>query len=254
MRRHSKKILFILLAFFLINAFPASVQAQTPLPRVTFGVEESDAPEDMVLSLKIVLLLTILTLSPSILIMMTSFTRVIIVFQFLRSALGTPQIPSGQILIGLALFVTFFIMRPVLTEINDTALQPYLAREISQQEALDNAIMPLRSFMLNQTREKDLELFVGLQGGDERPVGPEELSLAVIIPSFIISEINTAFRIGFLLYLPMLLIDIIVASILLSMGMMMLPPIMISLPFKLLLFVLVDGWYLIIESVVRGFG
>ena len=253
MRKWKTKFLILLLTVTLADSVFTMLDAQLPLPRVTVGVEESGDPEEMVLSMKIVLLLTILTLSPSILIMMTSFTRVIIVFQFLRSALGTNQIPSGQILIGLALFVTYFIMRPVFNEINETALQPYLEQTITQTEALENAVNPLRTFMLKQTREKDLELFVQLQSS-ERPNSKEDLSLAVIIPAFIISEINTAFRIGFLLYLPMLLIDIIVASVLLSMGMMMLPPIMISLPFKLLLFVLVDGWYLVIESVVKGFG
>ncbi len=246
-------LLMILVLLAMVSASTRTLHAQTPLPKVTVGVEESKDPQDFVLSMKIVLLLTILTLSPSILIMMTSFTRVIIVFQFLRSALGTSQIPSGQILIGLALFVTFFIMRPVFNEINDKAIQPYMNKNISQQEAIDNAILPLRTFMLKQTREKDLELFVQLNQS-ERPNSPDEIGLSVLIPAFIISEINTAFRIGFLLYLPMLLIDIIVASVLLSMGMMMLPPIMISLPFKLLLFVLVDGWYLIIDSVVKGFG
>jgi len=248
------RLLFLILLLSAASLIaPVDAAAQTPVPRFSVGLEESADPQDFVLSMKIVFLLTILTLSPSILIMMTSFTRVIIVFQFLRNALGTMQIPSGQILIGLALFVTFFIMRPVIDEINESALQPYLNRQISQTQALENAIEPIRAFMLKQTREKDLELFVSLEG-NTRPRNADELSMAVIIPAFIISEINTAFRIGFLLYLPMLLIDIIVASVLLSMGMMMLPPIMISLPFKLLLFVLVDGWYLVIESVVKGFG
>lgn len=253
--RNSWKVKLVILLFgiMLMDTLMSPLQAQTPFPQITMGVEESSDPQDMVLSLKIVLLITILTLSPSLLIMMTSFTRVIIIFQFLRSALGTNQIPSGQILIGLALFVTFFVMRPVFIEINETALQPYLEQSITQQEAMDNAIGPIRTFMLKQTREKDLELFAGLNS-DVRPENSDDLSLMVIVPAFIISEINTAFRIGFLLYLPMLLIDIIVASVLLSMGMMMLPPIMISMPFKLLLFVLVDGWYLVIESIVKGFG
>jgi flagellar biosynthetic protein FliP len=221
-------------------------------PKISFGVEESTNPSDFVLTLQIVFLLTILSLAPSILIMMTSFTRLIIVFHFLRNALATQTVPSNQILIGLALFITFFIMKPVLVEINENAFQPYVGEEITQREALKKAEAPIKAFMLRQTREKDIELFINLRG-EGYPASLDELPLSIVIPSFIISELKTAFQIGFLLYLPMLLIDIIVASVLLSMGMMMLPPIMISMPFKILLFVLVDGWYLIVESIVRGF-
>ncbi|HQU70655.1 MAG TPA: flagellar type III secretion system pore protein FliP [Calditrichia bacterium] len=225
---------------------------QNPLPRVTVGVEESQGADDFVPTIQIVILLTILSLAPSIMIMMTSFTRIIIIFHFLRQSLSTQTVPPNQILAGLALFLTFFIMKPVLTEINDNALQPYIAKEISQKEALERAVVPLRAFMLKQTREKDLKLFVDLQDitGLE---GPDDIPISTLIPAFIISELKTAFQIGFLLYLPMILLDLVVGSILLSMGMMMLPPAMISMPFKILLFVLVDGWHLMIESIVKGF-
>ncbi|MDP8237472.1 MAG: flagellar type III secretion system pore protein FliP [Candidatus Hatepunaea meridiana] len=248
-RINSKAYLFI---FILLLSVPHILSAQTAFPKISVGVEESTNPSDFVLTMQIVFLFTILSLAPSILIMMTSFTRLIIVFHFLRNALATQTVPSNQILIGLALFITFFIMKPVFNEINENALQPYIQEEITQREALKKAEVPIKAFMLRQTRGKDIELFVGLRG-EGRPASMNDLPLSVVIPSFIISELKTAFQIGFLLYLPMLLIDIIVASILLSMGMMMLPPIMISMPFKILLFVLVDGWYLIVESLVKGF-
>ncbi|MFH1851032.1 MAG: flagellar type III secretion system pore protein FliP [Candidatus Neomarinimicrobiota bacterium] len=232
---------------------PAALQAQGGLPTISLGVTESTDPAEFGLTLKILFMMTVLSLAPSILIMMTSFTRIIIVFHFLRAALATQSAPSNQILIGLALFMTFFIMQPVLTEVNDNALQPYLREEITQDVALDLAVQPVRAFMLKQTREKDLALFLNLRQSDA-PQTRDAINFSTVIPAFIISELKTAFQIGFLLYLPMLLIDMIVASILLSMGMMMLPPVMISMPFKILLFVLVDGWYLIVESLVKGFG
>jgi flagellar biosynthetic protein FliP len=219
---------------------------------VTIGVDQADNPTELVPALQILFMITILSLAPSILIMMTSFTRIVVVFHFLRQSLATQTVPSNQILVGLALFITFFIMKPVIDEINDTALQPYLDEQITQQEALNRAVIPLMACMLKQTRENDLQLFVDLRGG-EQPQTPDDIALSALIPAFIISELKTAFQIGFLLYLPMLLIDLVVGSILLSMGMMMLPPVMIAMPFKLLLFVLVDGWYLIVESLVKGF-
>jgi len=246
------KILLILLIIFPVFVSAQQAQNPTALPKLTIGVETTDNPDEIGLTLQIVLLLTILTLAPSILIMMTSFTRIIIVFHFLRQSLATQTVPTNQILVGLALFLTFFIMKPVINEINDKALQPYLNKEITQEVAFNRAVEPLRAFMLKQTNEHDLQLFVDLQGG-ERPKTPADITLTTIIPAFIISELKTAFQIGFLLYLPMLLIDLVVGSVLLSMGMMMLPPIMISMPFKILLFVLVDGWYLMVESLVKGF-
>ena len=236
----------------MLIVIPAVSMGQNILPKITMGLEEASSPSDFVMTMQIIFLVTILSLAPSILIMMTSFTRLVIVFHFLRSALATQTVPSNQILIGLALFISIFIMKPVITEINDTALQPYLNEEITQKEALNIAAIPIKSFMLDQTRERDISLFIQLRQVD-KPASMEELSIFTLIPAFIISELKTAFQIGFLLYLPMLAIDMVVSSVLLSMGMMMLPPIMISLPFKLLLFVLVDGWYLVVESLVKGF-
>ena len=236
----------------MIIVIPAVSMGQNILPKITMGVEEASGPSDFVMTMQIIFLVTILSLAPSILIMMTSFTRLVIVFHFLRSALATQTVPSNQILIGLALFISIFIMKPVINEINDTALQPYLNEEITQKEALNIAAIPIKLFMLDQTRERDISLFIQLRQLD-KPASMEELSIFTLIPAFIISELKTAFQIGFLLYLPMLAIDMVVSSVLLSMGMMMLPPIMISLPFKLLLFVLVDGWYLVVESLVKGF-
>ena len=243
-----RKLIFRLTVLMI----PAVSIGQNILPKITMGVEEASSPSDFVMTMQIVFLVTILSLAPSILIMMTSFTRLVIVFHFLRSALATQTVPSNQILIGLALFISVFIMKPVITEINDTALQPYLNEEITQKEALNKATTPIKTFMLNQTRERDISLFVQLRQTG-KPASLEELSIFTLIPAFIISELKTAFQIGFLLYLPMLAIDMVVSSVLLSLGMMMLPPIMISLPFKLLLFVLVDGWYLVVESLVKGF-
>ncbi len=246
--------------YFLITVFLISLactfseaQTQNVLPNLTIGVDQSDKPQDLVPTLQIVFMLTILSLAPSILIMMTSFTRIVVVFHFLRQSLNTQTVPSNQILVGMALFISFFVMRPVIDEINDTALQPYLEEEIPQAEALENAAKPIRAFMLKQTREQDLLLFIDLREERERPKTVDDIPLSTLIPAFIISELKTAFQIGFLLYLPMLLIDLVVGSVLLSMGMMMLPPVMIAMPFKLLLFVLVDGWYLIVESLIKGF-
>ena len=247
-----KKILFIISVIILCSFTDNMLFGQTPLPKITIGVDEAQNPQDFGLTIQILFLITILSLAPSILIMMTSFTRLLIVFNFIRSALATQAVPSNQILIGLSLFISVFIMKPVFLEINDTALQPYLNEQITQEQALENASVPIKSFMLDHTREKDLELFIDLQA-DSEPSTLSELSIFTIIPAFMISELKTAFQIGYLLYLPMLAIDMIVASILLSMGMMMLPPVMISLPFKLLIFVLVDGWYLIVESMVKSF-
>ncbi len=245
---HRLKIMLLVLLVLL----PVFLSAQTSFPKISLGVEDTDNPTDFVLTIKILAFMTILSLAPSILIMMTSFTRIIIVFHFLRAALATQSVPSNQILVGLALFMTLFIMKPVLTEINDNALQPYLSEEITQDDAITKAGLPVRQFMLNQTREADLQLFIELKG-DGIVQTPAELTFSTIIPAFIISELKTAFQIGFLLYLPMLLLDMVVASVLLSMGMMMLPPVMISMPFKILLFVLVDGWNLIVKSLVEGF-
>ncbi len=219
---------------------------------ISIGMDQTQEPGKMAVVLQIFLLMTILSLAPAILIMLTSFTRVVIVLSLLRRALGTMQMPPNQVIIGLALFLTFFIMTPVWHQINNDALQPYLDEKIDQQQALKNAAEPLRKFMFKQTREKDLALFVGI-AKVQRPNNVNDVPTSVLIPSFIISEVKTAFQIGLLLYVPFLIIDMVVASVLLSMGMMMLPPIMISLPFKLMLFVLADGWNLMIGSLVKSF-
>ena len=221
-------------------------------PSFQIGMQKSEEPGDLSVLLQIIFVLTILTLAPAILILMTSFTRIAVVFSFLRHALGTQQTPNNQIIAGLAMFLTFFVMMPVWQAINHDALQPYLNEEISQELALEAALKPLRQFMFKQTREKDLSLFVKMAKID-KPKNPADIPTAILIPAFVISELKTAFIIGFVLYVPFLIIDMVVASVLLSMGMMMLPPIMISLPFKLMLFVLVDGWHLIVGSMVKSF-
>ena len=203
-------------------------------------------------SIKMMLLLTVLSLAPAILILMTSFARIVIVLSFVRTALATQQMPPNQVLVGLALFLTFFIMAPTFQQVNEQALTPLFADEITLEEAYDKASMPLKEFMSKHTRQKDLELFLNYNKAAV-PESIEDVSLTMLVPAFALSEIKTAFQMGFMIFIPFLVIDMIVASILMSMGMMMLPPVMISLPFKILLFVLVDGWYLIIKSLLQSF-
>ncbi|MCD6352243.1 MAG: flagellar type III secretion system pore protein FliP [Armatimonadetes bacterium] len=209
-------------------------------------------PDQLSLALRLLLALSVLSLAPALLIMVTSFTRIIVVLALLRSALSTQQTPPNFVLVSLALFLTFFIMYPVLTQINDNALQPYLKHKISYEVAVKAALAPLRDFMLRQTREQDLALFVQLAGLKE-PVKPEDLPTQVLLPSFMISELRTAFEMAFVLYLPFVVIDLLVSTLLMSMGMLMLPPVMVSLPLKLLLFVLVDGWHLLAQTLVMSF-
>lgn len=242
-----------LLSLLILLCIPMLVSAQMVLPNVNMGFKTVDNPTEVVSVIKIVLILTVLTLAPAILIMMTSFTRLIIVLGFLRQAMGVQQLPPNQLLVGLSMFLTFFIMKPAFEEINSGALQPFLKSELSQEAALDNALKPLRLFMFKQTRSEDLSLFVRLSKSAQ-PKNLAELSTFVLIPSFIISELKTAFQIGFMLFLPFLVLDIVVSSVLMAMGMMMLPPIVISLPLKIMLFVLVDGWSLIVGSLVKSFG
>ena len=247
------KISFSVIAFLLLLVLGAAAsEAAVPLPTLQIGVEQTDNPHQISVLLQIVALLTILSLAPAILMLMTSFTRLAVVFSFLRQAMGTHQMPPNQIMIGLALFLTFFIMMPVWQQVNDKAIKPYLDEAISQTEALKAAMRPVRQFMFRQTREKDLALFVKMARLD-KPNTPQDIPSSVLIPAFVVSELKTAFIIGFVLYIPFLIIDMVVASVLLSMGMMMLPPVMISLPFKLILFVLMDGWYLIVGSLVKSF-
>ena len=249
-----KKIILcgcVVLCLLLAVGFVSESEAIS-LPNITLGFEDADDPEKVSSALQILVLLTILTLAPAILIMTTSFARIVIVLSFLRQAMGTQQTPPTQILIGLALFLTMFVMGPVWSEINEGALKPYMEEELGQFEALKLAEIPIKRFMLNHTREKDLSLFVNLSE-DKNPQSEEDVSIQTVVPAFIISELKTAFQIGFLIYIPFLILDMVVASILLSMGMMMLPPVLISLPFKLMLFVMVDGWYLTVGSLMRSF-
>ena len=229
----------------------ASAQAQA-LPKISLGVEPSDEPKDLSVALQIVLLLTVLTLAPSILVMMTSFIRIAVVLSFLRQAIGTNQMPPNQLIIALALILTFFIMAPVANQAYDQGLKPYMDGKISQQEAFDQGMQPIRAFMLKQVREKDLALFVKLSGM-EQPQNKDDIPTRLLIPGFVLSELRTAFQIAFVVFIPFLIIDMVVASVLMSMGMLMLPPIMVALPFKILLFVLVDGWYLIVKALVESF-
>ena len=245
-------VVFIGLTFWGSKAYAAP--ATIPIPKISFSVDNStNSPKDYVDNIKLLMLLTVLTLLPSIVIMMTSFIRIIVVFSFLRSAIGTQQAPPNQVLTGLAIFLTIFIMAPTFNQINDKALTPYMNNTISQDAAMVAGSKPLRDFMLKQTRQKDLKLFMDASKADTSKMTKENIPLYVVIPSYIISELKTAFTIGFLLYIPFLVIDLVVASILMSMGMFMLPPVTISLPFKLLLFVMVDGWYLIVQSLMISF-
>jgi len=244
--------LVILVTVLLIPGVTRGAESEFSTPLFSIGLDNTQQAGTPTVVLQIFLLMTVLSLAPAILIMVTSFTRIVIVLSLLRRALGTMQMPPNQVMVGLALFLTFFVMAPVWHKINQSALQPYLDQKIGNQEALQNAAAPLREFMFNQTREKDLALFVDI-AKLQRPKNVADIPTTVLIPSFIISEVKTAFQIGLLLYVPFLIIDMVVASVLLSMGMMMLPPIMVSLPFKLMLFVLADGWYLLVGSLVKGF-
>ena len=242
----------LLIAVVMVLMSVATAQAVT-IPTLNIGVENTDSPEQTATVIQVLFVLTVLALAPAILVMMTSFTRLLVVLSFLRHAMGTQSMPPNQIIVGLALFLTFFIMTPVWNQIDEKAYKPYMANEITQEEALNIAAVPISDFMFQQTREKDLALFMKI-ADNKRPVNKDDVPLSSLVPAFIISELKTAFTIGFILYVPFLIIDMVVASVLLSMGMMMLPPIMISLPFKLMLFVLVDGWNLLIGSLVNSFG
>lgn len=245
-----KKMGFLSVLLFI---FPWEALAQVTVPNVSLGLKTTDNPQEIVDSIKIILMLTVLTLAPAILILMTCFTRIIVIFSFLRQALGTQQMPPNQLLVGLSLFLTFFIMRPAFNEINTEALKPFLDGEIQQEVAIEAGLLPLRKFMFKQTRSEDLTLFLNLSGKTEAKTRAD-VETMVLIPAFVISELKTAFQIGFIIYLPFLIIDMVIASVLMAMGMMMLPPVVISLPFKIMLFVIVDGWSLIVGSMVKSFG
>lgn len=256
-----KLIICILISVTIFTILSAQVNAEpnVSVTRDGISIGTSDNPEEVSSSIQLLLLLTILSIAPSILIMMTGFTRVIIILSFMRNALGTQQMPPNQVLIGLALFITFFVMSPVITDINQNAYQPYSKGEITSQQAIDKSSDTIKTWMIKQifsnNREKDLELFMTLSGQTD-PIKVEDapkLPLTTVVPAFLISELTIAFKFGFLIYLPFLIIDMVVASILMSMGMMMLPPVMISLPFKILVFVLVDGWGMITQSIIISF-
>jgi len=239
-------------ALLLLVLSSGCVAADGTMTAPGIGTDSVDDPSGRATGVQLLLLLTTLSLAPALLIMVTSFTRIIIVLSLVRNAVGVPQLPPNQVLIGIGFLLTVFVMAPVWSTVNDQALQPYLAGEIGQAEAFELAEAPLRKFMLAQTRESDLALFVGLSQ-DTRPTTVDDVPTYVVIPGFIVSELKTAFLMGFIIFIPFLIIDIVVSSALLSMGMMMLPPVVVSLPFKILLFVLVDGWGLIIGSLVRSF-
>jgi len=243
--------IFFFLLFISFNLLVPDLFAVT-LPNINIGVENTEEPQKIATVLEILLLLTVLSIAPAILLMMTSFTRLMITFSFLRQALGTQQTPPNQILIGLSLFLTVFIMQPVWSNSYENGIKPYMEEKISFDDAVKHVSNPFRKFMFTQTRETDLALFVNL-AKIEQPKNKENVPIYVLIPAFVISELKTAFEIGFILFIPFLIIDMVVSSVLLSMGMMLLPPIMISLPFKLLLFVLVDGWNILIGSLVKSF-
>jgi len=252
MLKKIQRISIILIVIFLIGSVCFATDSGLTLPTIQVEVNDEATPQETAASLKIVILLTILALAPSILIMMTCFTRIIIILSFLRNALGTQQMPPNQIMTGLALFLTFFIMTPTISAINEQAFTPYMENQITQTEALERAKEPIKDFMLAQMRgEEELALFMNLANVEAE--SPQELPLTIIIPAFILNELKIAFQMGFIIYIPFLVIDMIVASTLMSMGMMMLPPVTISLPFKILLFVLVDGWGLVIQTMVTGF-
>lgn len=252
--RNDYRVIFGVLALssLVLILFSLSESALAQVPSLSINLGESDGPDDVVPTLKIVGMLTVLALAPSILLMMTSFTRIMIVLGFVRQAIGTQTLPPNQVIIGLSMFLTFFTMGPIIDTAYEQAYQPYVEKKIDFNEALERVKKPMRSFMLAETRQEDLAIFFNI-AGISKPAGPEDVPFRVLIPSFMISELKTAFQIGFMIYLPFLIIDMVVSSILMAMGMMMLPPTVVSLPFKLVLFVLVDGWQLIVSSVVKSF-
>ncbi len=242
-------LLVVVLLFVFTWGLAAAAQN---LPGISITLGQADTPQELSTTVQIILLITVLTLAPAILVLLTSFTRIVIVLSLLRHALSTQQVPPNQVIIGLSLFLTFFVMRPVITEINDQAVQPYLNEQITQQEAFNRAVKPIRAFMFRYAREKDIALFVRVSDSPQ-PATREDVATSVLIPAYVISELRTAFQMGFMLFVPFIIIDMVVASVLMSMGMLMLPPVMVSLPFKILLFVLVDGWHLLVQSLIASF-
>ncbi len=251
--RYGGPSLKFLLCLGFIIALSLLVSGCSTAPGVSLTIDgQSPEPQQVTSGVQLLVLMTVLSLAPAILILATSFTRIVIVLSMLRSAIGTPAVPPNQVIIGLSLLLTFFIMAPVYKQMDETAIQPFLAEQIDQKTALTQAEKPIREFMFKQTREKDIKLFLDL-GNEPQPATLDDIPTVSLFPAFVISELRTAFTMGFVIYLPFLVIDLVVSSILLSMGMMMLPPSLVSLPFKLLLFVMVDGWYLIVRSLVLSF-
>ena len=246
-----KRLITIAITATLLILLPLLAGAEG-LPSITVGVGQAADPGQTSTALQILLVLTVLSMAPAILLMTTAFIRIVVVLSFVRQAMGTQQMPPNQIIIGLALFLTFFVMAPVFTQVNENALQPYLDKKISQEQALSEAVIPMREFMFRQTKEKELGLLMEI-AGQPVPENQEDVPTMTLIPAFMLSELKRAFQIGFMIYIPFLVVDMVVASVLMSMGMMMLPPVIISLPFKLLLFVLVDGWNLVVSSLVQSF-
>ncbi|KLU54001.1 flagellar biosynthesis protein flip [Paenibacillus sp. VT-400] len=247
-----KKIWLACCLLGLISLASVTVAFAEPIPNIDIQIGNGDGGTPNTSSLSIILLITVLSIAPAMLVLMTSFTRIVIVLGFIRTSLGTQQMPPNQVLVGLALFLTLFIMSPTLSSINQVALQPYLQGELTQTEALEKAADPMKKFMFSHTREKDLLLFMKYNQ-TEQPKTYQDIPITVMVPAYVISELKTAFQMGFMIFIPFLVIDIVVASTLMAMGMMMLPPVMISLPFKILLFVLVDGWYLVVKSLLLSF-
>ncbi len=249
-----RSLAVVLLLLFVCAAVSDGIAQDKvlPLPKVSVEVGKATKPEEVATTLQILFIMTILSLAPAILILTTAFTRIIVVFHFLKQAMGTQQVPPAQILVGLAMFLTFFVMAPTWNKVNQDALQPYLSSKITFQEAYDKGVVPIREFMFRQTREEDLALFVSMAKID-KPKTRDDVPTYALIPAFAISELRIGFQIGFILFIPFLIIDMVVSSILMSMGMMMLPPMLVSMPFKILLFIMVDGWRLIVGSVVNSF-
>ncbi len=240
-------------AVFLLVLLAPALAAAVTVPTLSLGVKDAATPAEVSTALQVLFVLTVLSVAPAILLMTTAFTRIIIVLSFVRQAMGTQSTPPNQILLGLALFLTFFIMAPTFNTINTEALQPYMAEKITQQQAMQRSVEVMRDFMFSQVQESELQLFIDITK-EEQPAEKKDLSSMILIPAFMLSELKRSFQMGFMIYVPFLVIDMLVSSVLMSMGMMMLPPIVISLPFKLLLFVLVDGWQLVVGSLMKSFG
>jgi flagellar biosynthetic protein FliP len=252
---NARKISILIFALLLIvetNLFAQQATNTVPFPKINLDVGTAQNGSDVSVTLQILLMMTVLSLAPSIVIMTTSYLRIIIVFHFLKSALGTQQMPPSQLLAGVALFITFFIMAPTWNKVNDEALKPLMDNKLTMQQAYDKGIEPIRQFMFKNVREEDLELFISLSN-QAKPKNRNEVSTYILIPAFVLSEMRAGFIMGFFLFIPFIMVDMIISSILMSMGMMMMPPMMISLPFKILLFILVDGWNLIVSSLIRSF-